>query len=208
MCKSRTGSGKTLAFAIPIVEALDRQSAEEAAVQSQRGGRGRHFNRGAYGRLPRAICVAPTRELAKQVTRQTREGQTAERDMRQPFLLLVWRGTATRSNAAGGLFWDVWGCVGLVDAREGAFAVGRSLVSCVFVASVAAHPKVVCPNRSPWGVDRWRRRESKHGFIQFLEPRAGTPPCHVGGRRGVEVSRCRHHASTYVPAWVRVVGAG
>lgn len=25
MCKSRTGSGKTLAFAIPIIEALDRQ---------------------------------------------------------------------------------------------------------------------------------------------------------------------------------------
>lgn len=67
MCKSRTGSGKTLAFAIPIIEALDRQSGGEAAVQMQRGGRGRHFSRGAYGRLPRAICVAPTRELAKQV---------------------------------------------------------------------------------------------------------------------------------------------
>lgn len=66
MCKSRTGSGKTLAFAIPIIEALDRQSGGES-VQKQRGGRGRHFSRGAYGRLPRAICVAPTRELAKQV---------------------------------------------------------------------------------------------------------------------------------------------
>lgn len=67
MCKSRTGSGKTLAFAIPIIEALERQSGGEAAVQMQRGGRGRHFKMGAYGRLPRAICVAPTRELAKQV---------------------------------------------------------------------------------------------------------------------------------------------
>lgn len=66
MCKSRTGSGKTLAFAIPIIEALDRQSGGES-VQKQRGGRGRLFSRGAYGRLPRAICVAPTRELAKQV---------------------------------------------------------------------------------------------------------------------------------------------
>eukprot|EP00903_Cladosiphon_okamuranus_P015453 g14271.t2 len=69
MCKSRTGSGKTLAFAIPIIEALDRQSVGEA-VQMQRGGRGRHFSKGAYGRLPRAICVAPTRELAKQVERE------------------------------------------------------------------------------------------------------------------------------------------
>eukprot|EP00904_Undaria_pinnatifida_P000984 jgi/Undpi1/10887/HiC_scaffold_3.g01413.m1 len=66
MCKSRTGSGKTLAFAIPIIEALDRQSQGEA-VRSQRGGRGRLFSRGARGRLPRAICVAPTRELAKQI---------------------------------------------------------------------------------------------------------------------------------------------
>ncbi|CAM9177814.1 unnamed protein product, partial [Ectocarpus fasciculatus] len=69
MCKSRTGSGKTLAFAIPIIEALDRQSGGES-VQRQRGGRGRLFSRGAYGRLPRAICVAPTRELAKQVERE------------------------------------------------------------------------------------------------------------------------------------------
>lgn len=30
MCKSRTGSGKTLAFAIPIVEALDRQVMNES----------------------------------------------------------------------------------------------------------------------------------------------------------------------------------
>lgn len=66
MCKSRTGSGKTLAFAIPIIEALDRQSGGQA-VEKQRGGRGRLFSRGAYGRAPRAICVAPTRELAKQV---------------------------------------------------------------------------------------------------------------------------------------------
>ncbi|CAM9306568.1 unnamed protein product [Hapterophycus canaliculatus] len=66
MCKSRTGSGKTLAFAIPIIEALDRQSGGQA-VERQRGGRGRLFSRGAYGRFPRAICVAPTRELAKQV---------------------------------------------------------------------------------------------------------------------------------------------
>ncbi|CAM9396720.1 unnamed protein product, partial [Scytosiphon promiscuus] len=69
MCKSRTGSGKTLAFAIPIIEALDRQSGGQA-IERQRGGRGRLFSRGAYGRFPRAICVAPTRELAKQVERE------------------------------------------------------------------------------------------------------------------------------------------
>ncbi|PNY80381.1 DEAD/DEAH box helicase [Deinococcus koreensis] len=45
--RARTGTGKTLAFALPIIQAL--------APSRERG------------RLPRAIIVAPTRELAKQV---------------------------------------------------------------------------------------------------------------------------------------------
>ncbi|CAM9687538.1 unnamed protein product [Chrysoparadoxa australica] len=57
MVKSRTGSGKTLAFAIPIVQRLSETQG--------RGGR-RHGG----GRNPRAVIVAPTRELAKQVMRE------------------------------------------------------------------------------------------------------------------------------------------
>ncbi|GHF48192.1 superfamily II DNA/RNA helicase [Deinococcus metalli] len=45
--RARTGTGKTLAFALPIIQTLE-PSRER-------------------GRLPRAIIVAPTRELAKQV---------------------------------------------------------------------------------------------------------------------------------------------
>lgn len=47
MCRSRTGSGKTLAFVLPIVEKLLRNP--------------------TGGRTPRAVILAPTRELAKQV---------------------------------------------------------------------------------------------------------------------------------------------
>src|SRR6187551_1272919 len=47
--RSRTGSGKTLAFAIPIVERLEHS-----------------------GRSPQALILAPTRELASQVTEEFR----------------------------------------------------------------------------------------------------------------------------------------
>ncbi|HEX6401074.1 MAG TPA: DEAD/DEAH box helicase [Actinomycetota bacterium] len=49
LASSRTGSGKTLAFAIPIVERLQ-----------------------ADGRTPTALILAPTRELASQVTEEFR----------------------------------------------------------------------------------------------------------------------------------------
>jgi ATP-dependent RNA helicase DDX21 len=64
-CKSRTGSGKTLAFAIPIVEALERDSAAAGDDDYDQRRRGR-----PTGRKPRAVVVAPTRELAKQVQRE------------------------------------------------------------------------------------------------------------------------------------------
>jgi superfamily II DNA/RNA helicase len=50
--RARTGCGKTLAFVLPIVEQL------MASAGQQR----------AYGRGPVCIVLAPTRELAKQVT--------------------------------------------------------------------------------------------------------------------------------------------
>ncbi|KAL6780947.1 hypothetical protein ACKKBG_A09135 [Auxenochlorella protothecoides x Auxenochlorella symbiontica] len=47
--RARTGCGKTLAFVLPIVERLSQRP------------------RGAHGRAPSVIVLAPTRELAKQV---------------------------------------------------------------------------------------------------------------------------------------------
>lgn len=44
-----TGTGKTLSFALPIVERLQEKPVSKA------------------GRSPRALVLAPTRELAKQV---------------------------------------------------------------------------------------------------------------------------------------------
>lgn len=51
--RARTGSGKTLAFSIPIIESILKENAEKNI------GRGR--------RNPRALIMAPTRELVKQV---------------------------------------------------------------------------------------------------------------------------------------------
>lgn len=48
--RAKTGTGKTLAFALPLIEKL------------RAGGRD--------GNLPRAIILAPTRELAKQVAKE------------------------------------------------------------------------------------------------------------------------------------------
>jgi ATP-dependent RNA helicase DDX21 len=50
MGRARTGMGKTLAFALPVIELLLKNNASRAR-----------------GRAPRVICMAPTRELAKQV---------------------------------------------------------------------------------------------------------------------------------------------
>jgi len=52
--KGRTGSGKTIAFGAPLVERV---------LQSQAG------KRREFGRAPRAIILAPTRELALQIDR-------------------------------------------------------------------------------------------------------------------------------------------
>jgi len=55
--RSRTGSGKTLGFALPVIEMLEREGAEA----SLRRGRG-----------PRCLVIAPTRELASQITEEFR----------------------------------------------------------------------------------------------------------------------------------------
>lgn len=57
--RSRTGSGKTMGFAIPIVQAL-----------ADGGVAGVPPAAGARGRPPRAIILAPTRELARQVEQE------------------------------------------------------------------------------------------------------------------------------------------
>ena len=51
--RARTGSGKTLAFALPIIEGILKDNLEN--------------NKGRGRRPPRAVVLAPTRELAKQV---------------------------------------------------------------------------------------------------------------------------------------------
>ncbi|MEZ5190870.1 MAG: DEAD/DEAH box helicase [Schumannella sp.] len=56
--RGRTGSGKTIAFGAPLVERLLRMQAETASGQ-----------RREFGRAPRALILAPTRELALQIDR-------------------------------------------------------------------------------------------------------------------------------------------
>ncbi|MEV8274224.1 DEAD/DEAH box helicase [Microbacterium sp. NPDC077184] len=54
LARGRTGSGKTIAFGAPLVESI---------LRSQAG------KRRAFGRNPRALILAPTRELALQIDR-------------------------------------------------------------------------------------------------------------------------------------------
>ncbi|MBX3195319.1 MAG: DEAD/DEAH box helicase [Microbacteriaceae bacterium] len=56
--RGRTGSGKTIAFGAPLVERLLRMQADAAPGQ-----------RREFGRAPRALILAPTRELALQIDR-------------------------------------------------------------------------------------------------------------------------------------------
>ncbi|KAL5582773.1 hypothetical protein UlMin_015215 [Ulmus minor] len=60
IARAKTGTGKTLAFGIPIIKRLTEDD-------EQRGSQRRS------GRLPRALVLAPTRELAKQVEKEIKE---------------------------------------------------------------------------------------------------------------------------------------
>lgn len=57
--RGRTGSGKTIAFAAPTVERLMKLWAESGKAGGKR----------QFGRSPRALILAPTRELALQIDR-------------------------------------------------------------------------------------------------------------------------------------------
>ncbi|TAM68219.1 MAG: DEAD/DEAH box helicase [Microbacteriaceae bacterium] len=57
--RGRTGSGKTIAFGAPLVERLMQQWAEQGKAGGKR----------QFGRAPRALILAPTRELALQIDR-------------------------------------------------------------------------------------------------------------------------------------------
>lgn len=67
MVSSQTGSGKTAAYLLPVLDALCRQPAPEAARAPARSGN----PRAARGRFapaaPLALVLCPTRELAQQV---------------------------------------------------------------------------------------------------------------------------------------------
>ena len=54
---AQTGTGKTAAFALPIIQRLVKSKAK-----ARSNGKGK-----SYGRPPRALIVAPTRELAQQI---------------------------------------------------------------------------------------------------------------------------------------------
>lgn len=58
IARAKTGTGKTLAFGIPIINGLED---------------GDHSARYSSRRLPRALVLAPTRELAKQVEKEIKE---------------------------------------------------------------------------------------------------------------------------------------
>ncbi|BBN05938.1 ATP-dependent RNA helicase DDX21 [Marchantia polymorpha subsp. ruderalis] len=58
--RAKTGTGKTLAFGIPIINRIVRENQENRTARRS-------------GRAPRALVLAPTRELAKQVEREFME---------------------------------------------------------------------------------------------------------------------------------------
>ncbi|XP_024362565.1 DEAD-box ATP-dependent RNA helicase 3B, chloroplastic [Physcomitrium patens] len=58
--RAKTGTGKTLAFGIPIINNIIRENEENRVARRS-------------GRAPRALVLAPTRELAKQVEREFME---------------------------------------------------------------------------------------------------------------------------------------
>ncbi|KAK7392153.1 hypothetical protein VNO78_20583 [Psophocarpus tetragonolobus] len=59
IARAKTGTGKTLAFGIPILKGLTRDYEQSSFSRS--------------GRLPKALVLAPTRELAKQVEKEIHE---------------------------------------------------------------------------------------------------------------------------------------
>ncbi|KAL1831873.1 hypothetical protein ACET3Z_001524 [Daucus carota] len=60
IARAKTGTGKTLAFGIPIIKRLTEDDQERGSMRRS-------------SRLPRALVLAPTRELAKQVENEIKE---------------------------------------------------------------------------------------------------------------------------------------
>ncbi|XP_022862006.1 DEAD-box ATP-dependent RNA helicase 3, chloroplastic-like [Olea europaea var. sylvestris] len=59
IARAKTGTGKTLAFGIPIIKGLSQSEQKRGSLRR--------------GRLPKALVLAPTRELAKQVEKEVQE---------------------------------------------------------------------------------------------------------------------------------------
>ena len=66
--RGRTGSGKTLAFSIPLVAQLGSSEHDIAAIEREAERRSGSKGKAAVNvPRPRALVLAPTRELAKQI---------------------------------------------------------------------------------------------------------------------------------------------
>src|ERR671921_628204 len=66
LAQAKTGSGKTLAFLIPLIERAVKEGWKSTSSAS---------NASAHGpsRMPRALVLAPTRELALQIEMELRK---------------------------------------------------------------------------------------------------------------------------------------
>ena len=71
---AQTGTGKTAAFALPILQLLSRPRGDEGATRNNRNNvkNRNHNSAGKAARRPRALVLAPTRELAIQIGEEFR----------------------------------------------------------------------------------------------------------------------------------------
>lgn len=78
LAQAKTGSGKTLAFLIPLIERAARVGWASAGRTAP------PFSQAELRKLPRALVLAPTRELALQIDTELRKYAPPSRDIVGP----------------------------------------------------------------------------------------------------------------------------